>query len=201
MGSSIKNVLCLTIITLVAGFGLGYVYEITKEPIAQMEESTKLAAYRSVFPSASDFTEVENVSDTAKGVLSSAGISGVDIDSAVRALDASQNPIGYIINTTSHEGYGGDISISLGVDNDGKVTGMEILKISETAGLGMKAKDARFKDQFRDKTVTQFSYTKTGATSDFEIDAISGATITTKAVTNAVNAALACFRSLGGDMQ
>ena len=196
MGSSVKNVICLTLITLVAGFGLGYVYEITKEPIAQMEEKTKLDAYRSVFPQAADFSDIGDVSSTSESVLASAGISGVQIDSAVRALDSSQNPLGYVINVTSHEGYGGDISISLGVDDSGKVTGMEILKISETAGLGMKAKESKFKD----KAVTQFSYTKSGAASDFEIDAISGATITTKAVTNAVNAALACFRSLGGDI-
>ena len=62
----------------------------------------------------------------------------------------------------------------------------------------MKAKEARFKDQFKDKKVTQFSYTKTGAASDFEIDALSGATITTKAVVNAVNAGLAYFDSMGG---
>ncbi len=200
MGSSLKNVICLTLITLVAGFGLGYVYEITKEPIAQMEEKTKLDAYKAVFPQASDFEDIAGVSETGTLAVEGAGISGVDIDSAVRALDASQNELGYVVNATSHEGYGGDITISLGVDSSGKVTGMEILKISETAGLGMKAKESRFKDRFRDKAVTQFSYTKSKATSDFEIDAISGATITTKAVTNAVNAALACFRSLGGDV-
>ncbi len=88
----------------------------------------------------------------------------------------------------------------MGMDSQGTLKGIEILKISETAGLGMKAKESRFRDQFKDKAVTQFSYTKSGASSDFEIDAISGATITTKAVTNAVNAALVCFRSLGGDI-
>ncbi len=198
MGSSIKNVLCLTIITLVAGLGLGYVYEITKEPIALMEENTKLEAFRSVFPEASDFTDIDGVADMSDGILNDAGITGVDIDSAVTANDASGNALGYVINTTSHEGYGGDITISIGIDNAGTVKGVEILKISETAGLGMKAKEAKFKDQFKNKTVTQFTYTKTGAASDFEIDAISGATITTKAVTNAVNAGLACFRTLGG---
>ena len=193
MNSSLKNVLCLTIITIVAGLGLGYVYEITKEPIAQMEENTRLAAYRSVFPEASGFTDVE------KSLQSN--VAGVDIDSAVNAQDASGNIIGYVINVTSHEGYGGDISISMGIDSAGTVKGIEILKISETAGLGMKAKEDKFKDQFKDKAVTQFSYTKSGASADFEIDAISGATITTKAVTNAVNAGLECFRSLGGNGQ
>ena len=193
MNSSLKNVLCLTIITIVAGLGLGYVYEITKEPIAQMEENTRLAAYRSVFPEASGFTDVE------KSLQSN--VAGVDIDSAVNAQDPSGNIIGYVINVTSHEGYGGDISISMGIDSAGTVKGIEILKISETAGLGMKAKEDKFKDQFKDKAVTQFSYTKSGASADFEIDAISGATITTKAVTNAVNAGLECFRSLGGNGQ
>ena len=198
MNSSVKNVLCLSIITIVAGLGLGYVYEITKEPIARMEEATKLEAYKTVFPEASDFVDVDGISETAPSILQQAGITGVDIESASYALDASQNGLGVVINATSHEGYGGDITISVGIDNSGRVTGMEILKISETAGLGMKAREDAFKGQFANKTVTQFSYTKSGATSDFEIDAISGATITTRAVTNAVNAALSCFRSMGG---
>ena len=86
----------------------------------------------------------------------------------------------------------------MGIDNEGTVKGIELLKISETAGLGMKAKEDAFRNQFAGKNVTQFSYTKTGAASDFEIDAISGATITTKAVTNAVNAGLEYFVRLGG---
>ncbi len=197
MGSFIKNVLCLTVITLVAGFGLGYVYDITKEPIAQMEEKTKLDAFRAVFTEADTFSDAGDTS-SSEGILASAGITGVDIDSAVKALDTSGNMLGYVINVTTHEGYGGDITISMGIDNEGTVKGIEILGISETAGLGMKAKEARFKDQFKDKKVTQFSYTKTGAASDFEIDALSGATITTKAVVNAVNAGLAYFDSMGG---
>ena len=56
-----------------------------------------------------------------------------------------------MINVTSHEGYGGDIEISVGIASDGTVKGIEMLSIGETAGLGMKAKDAEFKDQFRDK--------------------------------------------------
>ena len=197
MGSFVKNVLCLTVITVVAGFGLGYVYDITKEPIERMEENTRLEAFRAVFPEASSFSDGEDTG-SADTVLASAGVTGVDIDSAVKACDASGSTLGYVINVTTHEGYGGDISISMGVDNDGMVKGIEILSISETAGLGMKAKESRFKDQFKDKKVTQFSYTKTGAASDFEIDALSGATITTKAVVNAVNAGLAYDHSIGG---
>ena len=65
--------------------------------------------------------------------------------------------------------------------------------------LRMKADEAEFKDQFKDKNVAQFSYTKTGEEGDDKIDAISGATITTNAVTNAVNSALVYFQNeLGG---
>ena len=200
MGSFIKNVLCLTLITVVAGFGLGYVYDITKGPIAQMEENTKLNAFRTVFPEAESFSDT-GVAETSENILSAAGITGVDIDSAVTANDASGNKIGYVINSTTHDGYGGDITLSIGIDNEGVVKGIEILSISETAGLGMKAKEAKFKDQFKDKKVKQFSYTKTGAVQEFEIDALSGATITTKAVTNAVNGALAYYDSIGGTAQ
>ena len=136
MGSFVKNVLCLTVITLVAGFGLGYVYDVTKEPIAQMEEKTRMDAFRSVFPEADSFTDAGDTS-SSEAVLAGAGITGVDIDSAVNAVDPSGSTIGYVINVTTHEGYGGDITISMGIDNEGVVKGIEILSISETAGLGM----------------------------------------------------------------
>ena len=74
-----------------------------------------------------------------------------------------------------------------------------MLSISETAGLGMKASEPAFKDQFKDKKVETFSYTKTGEEGDDKLDAISGATITTNAVTTAVDSALVYFQNeLGG---
>ena len=74
-----------------------------------------------------------------------------------------------------------------------------MLSISETAGLGMKADEAEFKDQYKDKNVESFSVTKTGEDGDNMIDAISGATITSNAVTNAVNSALVYYQNeLGG---
>ncbi len=197
MNSTFKNVLCLTVITVVAGFGLGFVYDITAEPIKRMEEETRLEAYKSVFPEASDFSEPEEAIPT-DGPTSVYNSNGCEIDSVVYARDLSGNQIGYVINVTTHEGYGGDITLSVGIDSEGVVKGMEILDISETAGLGMKAKESKFKDQFKDKAVSSFTYTKSGATQDFEIDAISGATITTKAVTDAVNTAILCYGSMGG---
>ena len=61
--------------------------------------------------------------------------------------------MGYVITVTSHEGYGGDIKLSVGILSDGTVKGIETLTITETAGLGMKAAEPEFKDQFKDKQV------------------------------------------------
>ena len=117
------------------------------------------------------------------------------------AVDASDNEIGYAFTVTTSEGYGGDIQFAMGVQKDGTLNGISILSISETAGLGMKADTDDFKNQFRDKKVEKFQYTKTGAASEDEIDAISGATITTNAVTNGVNAGLAAFQYMEGGEQ
>jgi electron transport complex protein RnfG len=87
---------------------------------------------------------------------------------------------------------------------DGTVNGYSITTINDTAGLGMKAKEEAFSSQYANKQVEKFTVTKTGATSEDEIDAISGATISSNAVTNAVNASLAYYRDLmnvtGGEL-
>ena len=83
-----------------------------------------------------------------------------------------------------------------GVAADGTMQGISFLSISETAGLGMRANTDDFKSQFAGKNVESIAYSKTGATADNEIDALSGATVTTNAVTNGVNAGLCAFRIL-----
>ena len=108
------------------------------------------------------------------------------------ALVASFENLGYVIQSTSSEGYGGNIVLYVGIRLDGTVNDISILSISETPGLGMRAGDVLV-PQFHQKNVKSITYTKTGSTSDSEIDAISGATITTKAVTNAVNGSLLAF--------
>ncbi len=84
------------------------------------------------------------------------------------------------------------------------MNGYSITDINDTAGLGMKAKDEAFSSQFRDKNIEEFTVTKTGAVSEEEIDAISGATISSNAVTRAVNAGLVYYRYLmeetGGEL-
>ena len=70
------------------------------------------------------------------------------------------------------------------------VSGIDFLEINETAGLGMKATEPAFKEQFQNKAVESFELTKDGAVEEYQVDALSGATRTSNAVTNAVNGAL-----------
>ena len=197
MKENIRSIITLTLITLVAGALLGYVYEITKEPIAAKTLEEKLNAYHKVFPEASDFKEAEGVDPgSARSVLDGGGYPDESLDECLEAVDASGSILGYVMTVTTSEGYGGDITVSMGVGNDGVLKGIEILSISETAGLGMKADTDEFKNQFAGKNVSKFSYTKSGASADYEIDALSGATITTNAMVNAVNAGLEYAHSL-----
>ena len=199
MNKIIKNTLILTAITVVSGLLLGIVYNVTKEPIAQAQENTKQEAYRAVLSDASSFESVDFDSDRALSLLSENGYTSDEITEVVEGTDDSGEVIGYVISVQSSEAYDGTLELSVGIATDGTVKGVEMLDISETAGLGMKADEAEFKDQFKDKNVDKFTYTKTGEEGDNMIDAISGATITTNAVTNAVDSALVYFQNeLGG---
>jgi electron transport complex protein RnfG len=93
-----------------------------------------------------------------------------------------------VLVSTSVKGYGGEIKLLVGIDEDNKVIGVEILENSETAGLGANATKPEFLNQYRGKDLG-VGVSKTNA-SEKEIKAISGATVTSKAVTEGVNTAL-----------
>ena len=198
-----KDALALTLITLVAGVALGGVYEITKDPIAKQEAQAKAEAYEQVFTDAAAFEAVEmddTLTKTIRDQLDQEGYKAQSIEEVMRAEDQSGETLGYAFTVVTSEGYGGDIQFSMGVQNDGTLNGISILSIGETAGLGMNADTPAFKDQFVGKQVEKLQYTKNGATQDDEINAISGATVTTNAMTNGVNAGLCAFRVMeGGD--
>ena len=199
----IKDALALTLITLVAGVALGGVYEITKDPIAKQEAQAKAEAYEQVFTDAAAFEEVEmddTLIQTIRDQLDQEGYKAQSIEEVMRAEDQSGETLGYAFTVVTSEGYGGDIQFSMGVQNDGTLNGISILYIGESAGICMNADTPSFKDQFVGKQVEKLQYTKNGATQDDEINAISGATVTTNAMTNGVNAGLCAFRVMeGGD--
>lgn len=190
-GGFMKDALILFAITLVAGACLGGVYEATKAPIAAANLAAKEAAYRTVLPDAASFEadDMTEIMAAANAEVSGLGYGNVTVDEAAIALDGSGAPMGYVITTTSKDGYGGAITVSVGVLADGTVNGIAFLTLAETAGLGMNA-DTDWKNQYAGKNVDAFSVTKNGASAENEINAISGATITSNAVTGAVNTAV-----------
>ncbi len=199
----VKDTMALTVITLISGFLLGVVNDITAGPIANQQAKEKEEAYKAVFADAVSFEVVISGENAElESYLDENGYGAQNIDEVMLAKDDQGNELGYAFTVTTSEGYGGDIQFAMGVKDDGTLNGISILSISETAGLGMRATTDDFKDQFKDKKVEKFEYTKTGATSDDQIDALSGATITTNAMTNGVNAGLAAFRyEKGGSQQ
>ena len=194
MKSMMKDAAILFAITLIAGLLLGVVYEVTKEPIALQEAKRKNEACKEVFQDAVNFRTLELAApESESGEKATATVNVVS-----EAVTEDGTVLGYVLDITTHEGYNGDIQFTMGVRLDGTVNGISLLSIAETPGLGMKAEDV-LKPQFAEKSVSLFSYTKTGAVTPDQIDAISGATITTNALVNGVNTGLEFFKTeLGG---
>lgn len=195
-----KDALILFAITLISGLLLGLVYQVTAQPRREQQERRIQEACRAVFAQAEQFEEIDYA--VSESLAEQLAADGVSIGTMFQALDGEGNPLGYVIETSSGEGYGGNITLYAGITNDGIVNGVSILSISETPGLGMRAQEVLV-PQFAEKPAEDFTYTKTGSQSDSEIDAISGATITTKAVTNAINGAVRVFNQelKGGDVE
>ncbi len=200
MNKIMKNAAILTAITLVSGLLLGLVYEVTKEPIQASQEKAKQEAYKQVLPEAEAFKDAEEFDEKkAEEVLETAGVSGCYVKGSAEALTGSGETLGYVVTTVSKEGYGGEIEISVGITSDGTVSGIEILSIGETAGLGMNATEPAFKKQFSNAKTEKFVVKKDDPSGN--VDALSGATVTSRAVTSAVNAGLAYYQNvLGGSV-
>lgn len=167
----------LTLICLISAFLLGMTNEITAPKIAEISAENEKKARQIVFESAASFGET-----TEKDGIS-----------LTPALDENGATIGYVV-VTVEKGYGGAIEVMTGVDTDGKVTGVDILSHSETAGLGANADKVTFRDLFKGKTAG-VTVSK-DAPGENSIDALTGATITSRAVTKAVNAAI---QAAGGE--
>lgn len=195
----VHDAVILTAFTLVLGFLLGLVYEITKDPIAAAEAETAQAAYKEVFADADSFEALEGFDkNAATEAVVAAGYADA-IDDIQVAMDASGSELGYVITVTAKDASQSTITFSVGIQNDGTVNGYSVTSIAETPGLGMKVVEESFYSQFQGKLVDTFNVVKSAPASDEEIEAISGATISSRAIANGVNAALTYFRSeLGG---
>lgn len=199
MNRIIKEGFVLFLITLFSGAALGAVYTTTKPAREAATLRAQQEAYQKVMPDGAEFVEDDSISvEAANETIEAAGITGTEMKEVLIAKDSSGSVVGYVMNVSNYEGYSGELNFTVGILADGTITGYETLTNNETAGLGQKAKESAFSDQFKNKKVDQFTVTKSGATSDDQIDAISGATITSNAMTKGINACLAYFQTLGG---
>jgi len=200
----VHDALILTAFTLVLGLLVGCVYGITKTPREAAEKETKEAAYKAVFSDADSFKTYEPFEkDAAKAQEDAAKVLGDtysadEILDVQEAMDASGNNAGYVITVNAKDGSQGSVTFSVGIKNDGTVNGYSITKTGETPGLGLKASEPEFSQQFEGKKVEEFSVVKQAPASDNEIEAITGSTITSKAVANGCNAAILYFKSISG---
>lgn len=176
----------LFIITAVTTLCLALVNSMTAGVIKANAEKAQLEAQKEVLPAALEFKKTEasekNIPEGTKN--------GVRIESLNVGI-ANGNGVGYIATMISNAGYGGDIKVMVGIDSDGSVTKVKILQSSETAGLGQNASKPEFINQFNGKSGS-LSVVKNKAADgeNGEIAAISVATVTSRAVTSCVNAAL-----------
>lgn len=191
----VHDALVLTAFTVVLGFVLGLVHGITKAPIEKADAATAQAAYQKVFEDASEFEPYADFDkDAATALLDENGYSDEITDVEV-AKGSDGSDLGYVITVTAKDGSQANITFSVGITNDGTVNGYSITSISETPGLGDKAKNEEFYSQFEGKQVDSFEVVKQAPSADNQIEAISGATITSKAMTNGVNACITYFQN------
>lgn len=161
----IKPILVLTAICLVVSAALAFTNQQTAPLIEQHETEKAQAAMVEMLPEADSFTEM----------------SASDLPEAVTEAYSSDNNVGYVF-MMSTKGYGGEMKLICGIDNDGNITGCKTLSHAETQGLGSKTTEPEFRNQF------------TGKNSSLEgVDTISGATVSSDAYIIAIEAAFAAF--------
>ncbi len=194
-----RPVIALVIITLVAGVALSGVYSMTKDTIEEQHRAAAAAAYVAVVPGAESFTtnsDIDSAMEALEGGIYGSDFGRVTINEAMIGLDAGGNVVGYAISVTTADGNDGDITLTLGLNADGVINGIAFTELNETPGMGMRCGDPEFTDQFEGVSVSRFTLLKSGGSiTDDTIDAISGATVTSAAVVNAVNAGLDFYES------
>ena len=114
------------------------------------------------------------------------------------AKDSAGNTVGYVFVTVGSGGYGGDVTVMTALNQNGIVTGVAITDDSETQGLGKNAHNEGFRSQYYNKSVDEYTVVKGTAANENEISALTGATLTSRAVTRAVNLAKEAYKEVTG---
>jgi Na+-translocating ferredoxin:NAD+ oxidoreductase subunit G len=184
--STFKNmVLSLTLISLGASACLGFVYQMTKAPIELSILNKKLEAIKQVVP------EFNNNPNQEMYRLPTTEGDSLDIYPAKK----DSILVGYAVNTYTKKGFSGNISLMAGFKPDGTIVNITVLEQKETPGLGTKMTEPLFKNQFNDKNPSSFTLKvkKDGG----QIDAITAATISSRAFCDAIQRAYVTLQKGG----
>ncbi|SDW47795.1 electron transport complex protein RnfG [Lutibacter oricola] len=182
----INMVVSLFVITIVAGLSLGFVNELTVGPIQKGKIERKINALKLVLPEF-DNNPVEDV----KMIKSDLAKDSVEMYVAKKG----ENNVGTAVIGSSEKGFSGLIKIMVGFKSDGSINNIQVLEQKETPGLGTKMKDDKFIEQFRGKNPSEFNLKPTKDLG--EVDALTGATITTRAFGEATQMAYDIFMKEG----
>lgn len=195
----LKTGITLLVITGIAAIVLGFFNFITERPIAKQLENTNMEAMKAVL-TAEQYTKLDL--NKYKFNFDTSGDSKLTPDSKlieeINEGKSSGNVVGYVIKVAP-QGFGGPIEEMIGIDKDGKITGIKIVNQSETPGLGAKSEDPNWNKQYKDKKADKdLTVVKTTPTQENQIQAITGATITSRAVTKGVNTAIEAYKVIAG---
>ncbi len=164
-----KPVAVLLTICLLAGVVLAGVNAMTADAIAANEAAEATAAYYEALPTAEGFEELD-----------------CDIDGVTAVLRAT-NGVGYVV-TAEAKGYGGQVPAAVAISPEGVILNVVMMENDETAGLGQKVRESAFSDQFAGMAAEAFTID--------DIDAISGATISSRAAVSAINLAIEAYQQV-----
>jgi len=185
----IKLGLILLLITSISAVVLGLTNSITEEKIEDAENLVSEEARKAVLPGAEKFvkedsTEINEIVKDNSGVLE-----------VYKGMNSNDELLGYAIKTSS-SGYGGDVEVITGISNDGIITGMNVVSHQETPGLGANATGEEFQSQFKEiPTEKDITVVKSEPQNEDEVQALTGATITSNAVVKGVNSARDLFNN------
>ena len=193
-----KSAINLCAITLVAGLVLSGVYALTKDTIKIQELNANAESYRAVLPDAETFVPDADmdavIAELDGATYDESRFRRTVVNAAVKGEKADGSLAGYVISVTTKEGFDGNITLSVGLTEDGTVNGIAFTELNETAGMGMRVDEDAFKGQFAGVNTDAFTLNKAGsATEESDINTISGASTTSTAVVEAVNTALAFY--------
>lgn len=169
----------LLIITMIAGILLGVANDLTKEAIIENSKISK-EDLSYIMPEADKIQDMDIELDEEGNIK--------EVYEAVNGSDV----IGYVLKVTS-KGFHGAIDFVIGISKEDKVSGIKVLSHNETPGLGAKISEEKFTSRFKDKPVEYLEVVKVTPNKDTEVEAISGATTSSKASVNAVNEAITFY--------